>query len=93
MVFFFIFFFQFITLIYQAIGVRGTGYCGFITAFNQFDGTVMGILIGLVTVSIACAFTVCAIANFLLLTKVRNIWGFRYRIKVACKQQNKKGMG
>lgn len=70
MIFFLIFFFQFITLIYQAIGVRGSGFCGFITAFHQFDGTVVGILIGLVTLSIACSFAICAVANFLLLTKV-----------------------
>lgn len=70
MVFFIIFFFQFIWLLYQSIGMRGSGYCGFITAVHQFDGTVVGILIGLVTLSIACSFAVCAIANFLLLTKV-----------------------
>lgn len=70
MVFFFIFFFQLLMMIYQTIGILGSGYCGFITAISQFDGQAAGILIGLLTLVIACSFGICAGGTFLLLTKV-----------------------
>lgn len=70
MVFFMIFFFQFIVLVYQAIGVHGSGYCGFITAIEQFNGTFSGVLMGLLALCVATAFATGAAGNFLLLTKV-----------------------
>lgn len=70
MVFFCIFSFQLLTLIYQAIGIRGSGYCGFITALHQFDGQLVGVLIGLVTFAVACSFVICAVGNLYLLMKV-----------------------
>lgn len=70
MVFFFIFFFQLLVMIWQTIGVRGSGYCGFITALTQFDGSVLGVLIGLLTLVVACSFGICAGGSLMLLTKV-----------------------
>lgn len=70
MIFFVIFFFQFLMLIYQAIGVHGSGYCGYITALQQFNGTLVGVLTGIMALSVAAAFTVGAAGSFLLLTKV-----------------------
>lgn len=70
MIFFLIFFVQFIVLVFQAIGVHGSGYCGFITAIDQFDGSVSGFLFGLLTLAVAISFAACAGGSFLLLTKV-----------------------
>lgn len=70
MVFFLIFFFQFILLIYQTVGVNGSGYCGFVTAINEFDGTFSGIIFGLLTIIVAFSFAACTTGSFLLLTKV-----------------------
>lgn len=70
MVFFLIFFFQFIFLIYQTVGVNGSGYCGFVTAIDQFDGTFGGTIFGLLTTAVALSFAVCTAGSFLLLTKV-----------------------
>lgn len=71
MVFFFIFFFQMIMLVIQTVGINGSGYCGFITAISQFDGTPSGIVVGLFLLLIAISFAVCTAGNFMLLTKVR----------------------
>lgn len=71
MVFFFIFFFQLMMLVWQTLGVRGSGYCGFFTALHQFDGTLAGVLVGLVTLVIACSFAICVAGNLYLLTKVK----------------------
>lgn len=73
MIFFMIFFFQFIALVYQTVGLHGSGYCGFVTAIAQFDGTVSGVLFGLLTLVVAISFGVCAFGSFLLLTKVNTI--------------------
>lgn len=70
MVFFLIFFFQFIALILQTVGIHGSGYCGFITAVDQFDGSPSGIFFGILALVVACSFAVCAGGSFLLITKV-----------------------
>lgn len=72
MIFFMIFFFQFIIMIFQAVGVYGSGYCGFITAIDQFDGTVKGGFAGVLALSVAVSFAICAAVSFILLTKVRD---------------------
>lgn len=71
MVFFFVFFFQMIMLIIQTIGIKDSGYCGFITAISQFDGTPSGIVVGLFLLVIAISFAACTAGNLMLLTKVR----------------------
>lgn len=55
---------------WQTLGIRGSGYSGFITAYHQFDGTFVGVLMGLITLAIACSFAICAAATLVLLTKV-----------------------
>lgn len=70
MVFFLIFFFQFLVSILQAIGIHGSGYCGFITAIALFDGTFTGVFTGILALAVAISFAVCAAGSFLLLTKV-----------------------
>lgn len=72
MVFFFIFFFQMIILVVQTVGIYGSGYCGFITALSQFDGTPSGIIMGLFLLCIAISFAICTAGNVMLLTKVIN---------------------
>lgn len=57
-------------LIYQTIGVHGSGYCGFLTAISQYDGTFGGVLLGMLATLIAISFAVCAVGNFFLLTQV-----------------------
>lgn len=71
MVFFFVFFFQAIVLVFQTLGVEKSGYCGFITAISQFDGTPSGIVVGLFLLVIAISLAACTAGNVLLLTKVR----------------------
>lgn len=70
MIFFMIFFFQFVIMIFQAVGVYGSGYCGFLTAISQFDGTLGGAFAGVLTLAVASSFAICAAASFVLLTKV-----------------------
>lgn len=70
MVFFFVFFFQMIMLVVQTVGINGSGYCGFITAISQFNGTPSGIIVGLFMLVIAISFAACAAGNLMLLTKV-----------------------
>lgn len=76
MVFFFIFFFQMIILVVQTIGIKGSGYCGFITALYQFDGTPSGIVMGLFLLVIAISFAICTAGNVMLLTKVMVFYFF-----------------
>lgn len=70
MVFFFIFFFQMMILIVQTIGFNQSGYCGFITAITQFNGTPSGIVVGLFLLLVAMSFAACTAGNVMLLTKV-----------------------
>lgn len=70
MVFFMMFFFQFLVLIYQTLGFYGTGYTGYFSVMKLFDSSFSGILLGLLGLVIAVGFTVCAAGNFFLLTQV-----------------------
>jgi secretory carrier-associated membrane protein len=70
MVFFFVFFFQTIVTIFQAIGIPGGGSCGFIIALEQFNGSTGGILAGIFLLFIAVGFAICAAGNAMMLTKV-----------------------
>lgn len=70
MVFFFVYFFQTIFSVFQAIGFPGTGYCGFIVAISQFDSSAAGIIVGLLLLCIAFCFAVTAAANIMMITKV-----------------------
>lgn len=72
MLFFFVFFFQLLIIVVQTIGISTSGYCGFILAIEQFDGTIAGTLVGLFTLSIAIAFATAGFGNLMMLTKVCN---------------------
>lgn len=70
MVFFFVFFFQMVVSVVQAIGIPGGGSCGFITAIQQFDSSPSGVIVGIFLMLIAVGFGVCATGNVMMLTKV-----------------------
>jgi len=74
MVFFFIFFFQMIITIFQALGMPGSGTCGLATALQTFDGTPSGIVIGIFLLLVAAGFCCAAFIDFLLLAKVHRIY-------------------
>ncbi|XP_073977925.1 secretory carrier membrane protein isoform X3 [Rhodnius prolixus] len=74
MVFFFIFFFQFVVTVIQAIGVPGGGTCGVIIALKCFDSSVSGIITGLIILSIACGYCIAAVLDLLLITKIHRIY-------------------
>ncbi|XP_026325974.1 secretory carrier-associated membrane protein 1 isoform X2 [Hyposmocoma kahamanoa] len=71
MVFFFIFLFQIIITIVQAIGIPGGGFCGLITSIKTFN---VNIAAGIITLFIAIGFIVAAVAEVLLITKVHRIY-------------------
>lgn len=54
----------------QAIGIPGTGTCGFITALQQFDSSPSGIIVGIFLICIAIGYGICAAGNIMMLTKV-----------------------
>lgn len=70
MVFFLVFFFQFIVTLIQALGPNDGGHCGFIMALSQFDGTTGGIFAGIFLLFIASGFALAAAANIIMLGKV-----------------------
>lgn len=70
MVFFFVFFFQMIVAIVQALGIPGGGSCGFITAIQQFDSSPSGVIVGLFLMCIAVGFGAFAAGNIMMLLKV-----------------------
>lgn len=70
MLFFFVFAFQFLVTVIQAIGIEGSGTVGFITAISQFNSTVVGWLVGIFCVSVAIAYALCAAGNAIMIAKV-----------------------
>ncbi|XP_036319743.1 secretory carrier-associated membrane protein 5 [Rhagoletis pomonella] len=74
MVFFFVYFFQTVLTVFQAVGVPGTGYCGFIVAISQFDSSATGIIVGLLLLCIAFCFATTAAANIMMITKIHTIY-------------------
>uniref|UniRef100_D3TN59 Secretory carrier-associated membrane protein n=1 Tax=Glossina morsitans morsitans TaxID=37546 RepID=D3TN59_GLOMM len=74
MVFFFVYFFQTIFSVFQAIGFRNSGFCGFIVAVSQFDSTAMGIVVGILLLGVAFCFATTAVANIMMITKIHSIY-------------------
>ncbi|EDV95430.1 secretory carrier-associated membrane protein 1 [Drosophila grimshawi] len=74
MVFFFVYFFQTVYTIVQAVGFQQLGYCGFITAIVQFDNTAAGIVVGLLLLIVAFCFATTAGANVLMIMKIHSIY-------------------
>lgn len=74
MVFFFVYFFQTMMTVFQAIGIPKTGYCGFIVAISQFDSSAEGVIVGLLLLVIAFCFATTAAANVMMITKIHSIY-------------------
>lgn len=74
MVFFFVYFFQTIYTVVQAVGFQQLGYCGFITAIVQFNGQAGGIIVGLLLLIVAFGFALVAGANVLMIMKIHSIY-------------------
>uniref|UniRef100_A0A336MHN8 Secretory carrier-associated membrane protein n=1 Tax=Culicoides sonorensis TaxID=179676 RepID=A0A336MHN8_CULSO len=87
MVFFLVFFFQFIVTLIQALGPNDGGHCGFIMALSQFDGTAGGIFAGIFLLLIASGFALAAAANIIMLGKVHMIYRASGTTSMAKAQQ------
>ncbi|XP_018334053.1 secretory carrier-associated membrane protein 1 [Agrilus planipennis] len=74
MVFFFIFFFQFIVSTIQTIGIPGSGTVGIIIAIEEFDGSARGIILGILSLVIATGFACAAAADLFLITKIHRVY-------------------
>ncbi|XP_019866362.1 secretory carrier-associated membrane protein 1 isoform X2 [Aethina tumida] len=74
MVFFFIFFFQFVITVFQAIGFSGSGTIGVYTALSTFDHTPWSIFVGIVALIIACGFVFAAMADLFLISKIHRMY-------------------
>ncbi|XP_065166319.1 secretory carrier-associated membrane protein 1 isoform X2 [Atheta coriaria] len=74
MVFFFVFFFQFVITTIQTIGIPGSGTIGIITALEQFDNEVKGILRGLFALAVAIGFGCAAAADLFLISKIHRMY-------------------
>lgn len=74
MVFFFVYFFQTVLTVFQAVGLPNTGYCGFYIAISQFEGSAAGIIVGLLLLCIAFCFATTAAANIMMITKIHSIY-------------------
>ncbi|KAI5696152.1 hypothetical protein M8J75_008855 [Diaphorina citri] len=74
MVFFFIFIFQFIISLIQAIGTQGSGTCGILVALRTFDKSPTGILVGIIVLGVALGFCVAAAMDILMMSKIHNIY-------------------
>jgi len=77
MVFFFIFFCQFIYSCLMALGIYGTGGCGLILAivtFQNKDATGGDYFVGFIVLIAAIGFIVAALADFFMLTKIHGLY-------------------
>lgn len=74
MVFFFIFFFQFVVTTIQAIGIPSSGTIGIITALNTFGNTAGEIISGIIALLIALGFAFAAAADLFLITKIHRMY-------------------
>ncbi|KAG8232327.1 hypothetical protein J437_LFUL009426 [Ladona fulva] len=75
MVFFFVFFFQFMVSVIQTIGIKGMGTCGFLVAIPNFnDATAGGIAVGILVLIISIGFASAAVMDLFLLSKIHRIY-------------------
>ncbi|KAJ1531456.1 hypothetical protein ONE63_000134 [Megalurothrips usitatus] len=74
MVFFFVFFFQLVVTVIQAIGIPGSGTCGILTALKSFDKSAAGVTVGIILLIIACGFVGAAAVDLLLISKIHRIY-------------------
>ncbi|CAH1103083.1 unnamed protein product [Psylliodes chrysocephalus] len=74
MVFFFIFFFQFVISTIQTIGIPGSGTVGIITALSTFQSTTWSIVSGIIALFIAVGFGLAAAADLFLISKIHHMY-------------------
>jgi len=77
MLFFFVFFGQFLFSCIMALGIPGSGGAGLITAIGTFkdkDATGGTYFVGFLVLCVAIGFTVCAVADFFMLTKIHGYY-------------------
>ncbi|CAH1377778.1 hypothetical protein MTP99_019192 [Tenebrio molitor] len=74
MVFFFIFFFQFVVTTIQAIGIPGSGTIGVITAIGTFDNNAWSIIKGILALIVAAGFGCAAAGDLFLITKIHRMY-------------------
>ncbi|KAK4872245.1 hypothetical protein RN001_016369 [Aquatica leii] len=78
MVFFFIFFFQFVITVIQAIGIPSSGTIGIITALSKFkdkDGsTALVVIVAIIELIIAIGFACAAAADLFLISKIHRMY-------------------
>lgn len=77
MIFFFIFFSQFMFSCLMALGLAGSGGCGLIVTIVTFQNKDAGggdYFVGFVTLIIALGFVVAAVADFFMLTKIHGLY-------------------
>lgn len=74
MVFFFIFFFQFVITTIQAIGIPGSGTIGIITALATFKNSAWSIVSGVIALLIALGFGSAAAADLFLISKIHRMY-------------------
>ncbi|XP_050313272.1 secretory carrier-associated membrane protein 1 isoform X2 [Anthonomus grandis grandis] len=74
MVFFFIFFFQFVVTTIHAVGIPGSGTIGIIMAIDSFSTTAYGVVSGIFAISVALGFTFCAGADLFMISKIHKMY-------------------
>lgn len=75
MVFFFVFFLQFLYTVIMALGIPGSGGCGIITAIAQFNKEGGShIFSGILLLLIGSGFAVAAVGDFFLLSKIHTMY-------------------
>ncbi|XP_057655827.1 secretory carrier-associated membrane protein 1 isoform X1 [Diorhabda carinulata] len=74
MVFFFIFFFQFVITTIQFIGIPSSGTIGIITALSTFGKTAWSIFSGIIALIIAIGFGFAAAADLFLISKIHRMY-------------------
>ncbi|KAF5306016.1 hypothetical protein FQR65_LT07509 [Abscondita terminalis] len=76
MVFFFIFFFQFVITVIQAIGIPSSGTIGIITALSKFKGesSAGNIIVAIIELLIAIGFCSAAAVDLFLISKIHRMY-------------------
>lgn len=74
MVFFFIFFFQFVMTTIHAVGISGSGTIGIFSAIYVFSNTAWSIITGIYSLVVALGFAFAAAADLFMLTKIHRMY-------------------
>ncbi|XP_050533798.1 secretory carrier-associated membrane protein 1 isoform X2 [Daktulosphaira vitifoliae] len=74
MLYFFVFCIQFVITIVQALGSENSGYCGLFTAISIYKGPPPSPFLGTLVLMLGIAFTIGAVMDFFLLTKIHKIY-------------------